>query len=395
MKSIKSFKVKNKRILVRVDFNIPLDKKGNITDNKKIEAVIPTLKYLIKNNAMIILMSHLGRPKGKIDEKLRMDKPAKRLSKLLKQPVYYIDDCMGNDVENFIDEMIPGEILVLENLRFYNEEKENNKRFAMSLSELADIYVNDAFAASHRAHASMEAITNYLPSAAGLLLKKEINSIKKIIKNPKKPFVAVMGGAKVSDKIELIKKLLKKVDKILIGGAMMFTFYKAQGIETGKSLVEKDKLNLAKDILKISKDKIMLPVDTLVASKIDKSAKKTKNIDIKNIPKNMYGVDIGKETINKYKDIISDAKTVVWNGPMGVFEIPKFAKGTKEIAKSIAGSKAVSLVGGGESAAAVDKLKLQKKFTHVSTAGGAFLEFLEGKRLPAIKALEKSQKRFK
>ncbi|MBD3355340.1 phosphoglycerate kinase [Candidatus Woesearchaeota archaeon] len=395
MKSIKSFKVKNKRVLVRVDFNVPLDKKGNITDDKKIKAVIPTLKHLIKNNAMIILMSHLGRPKGRIDEKLRMDKPAKKLSKLIKQPVYYVDDCMGNDVENFIDDMVPGEILVLENLRFYKEEKENNKRFAMSLSELADIYVNDAFAASHRAHASMEAITDYLPSAAGFLLKKEIDSIKKIITKPKKPFVAVMGGAKVSDKIELIKKLLKKVDKIMIGGAMMFTFYKAQGLETGKSLVEKDKLKLAKDILKRSKDKIILPVDTLVASKIDKSAKKTKNVDVKDIPKNMAGADIGKETIKKYKEIISGAKTIIWNGPMGVFEIPRFAKGTKEIAKNIADSKAVSLVGGGESAAAVDKLKLQKKFNHVSTAGGAFLEFLEGKKLPAIKALEKNQKRFK
>ncbi|MEE9525526.1 MAG: phosphoglycerate kinase [Candidatus Woesearchaeota archaeon] len=394
MRSIKSFKVKNKRVLVRVDFNVPLDKKGKITDDKRIKSALPTIQHLIKNKAMVILISHLGRPKGEIVPELRMDNVAQKLSDLLDQKVYYIDDCIGHDVEDFIDEMIPGEVVLLENLRFYSEEKQNDPSFSLGLAELADLYVNDAFGTCHRAHASVEGITRYIPAAAGFLLKDEIDKMNKILAKPKHPFIAIMGGVKVSDKINVINSLLKKVDAILIGGAMMFTFYKAMGIETGKSIVEKDKLKLASALLKKSKKKILLPTDTLAASRFDKQAK-TKTVDINSIPKNMLGVDIGPETIEIYKEIISKARTIIWNGPMGVFEIPKFAKGTNEIAKALAKSKATTLIGGGDSAAAIHKLKLEKKFTHVSTGGGASLEFLEGKTLPAIKALEENSKKFK
>ncbi|MBW2996153.1 phosphoglycerate kinase [Candidatus Woesearchaeota archaeon] len=396
MRSVKSFKVKNKRVLVRVDFNVPLDKKGKITDDKRIKAALPTIQYLIKNKAMVILISHLGRPDGEIVPELKMENVAQRLSDLLNQKVYYIDDCIGHDVEDFIDEMIPGEVVLLENVRFYEEEKANDPSFSLGLAELADLYVNDAFGTCHRAHASVEGITNYLPSAAGFLLKKEIDTMTKILRSPKHPFIAIMGGVKVSDKIEVINSLLKKVDALLIGGAMMFTFYKAMGIETSKSIVEKDKLKLAADLLKKQgpRKKIILPTDTLAASKFDRKAR-TKIVDINSIPKNMLGVDIGPETIAVYKEVIAEAKTIIWNGPLGVSEIPKFAKGTNEIAKALASSKATTLIGGGDSAAAIEKLKLEKKFTHVSTGGGASLEFLEGKPLPAITALELNKIKFK
>ncbi|MBR9692182.1 phosphoglycerate kinase [Candidatus Woesearchaeota archaeon] len=387
MRRLKSLKLKNKRVLVRVDFNVPLDKRGNITDDKRIKASLPTIRYILaKKPKQLILMSHLGRPKGKPNPKLKMNPVAKRLQKLLKKKVTKLDNC--------IDIKIPKDkIILLENLRFHKEEKKNNKVFAKKLASYADIYINDAFGTSHRAHASVEAITNYLPSAAGFLLQKEIEIMGKALKSPKKPFIAIMGGVKVSDKINAINNLLKKVDALLIGGAMMFTFYKASGIETGKSLVEKDKLKLAKSLLKKSKKKLMLPTDTLAASKFDKKAR-TKIVPINSIPKNMLGVDIGPETIAIYKEIISKAKTIIWNGPMGVFEIKKFAKGTDEIAKALAkNKKAVTIVGGGDTAAAIEKLKLEKKLTHVSTGGGASLEFLEGKKLPAIKALEQNYKK--
>lgn len=382
MKRLTNVNFKNKRVIVRVDFNVPIDKKGKITGNKRIKAALPTLKYILsKKPKQLILMSHLGRPGGKVLEKLRMDKVAKELQKLLKKKVTKLNDC--------VDVRIPDEkIILLENLRFYPEEKKNDRKFAKKLASYADVYVNDAFGTSHRAHASVEAITHYLPSVPGFLLEKEIEVMGNALKKPKRPFVAILGGVKVSDKIDVINNLLKKADAILIGGAMMFTFFKSTGTEVGKSKVENDKLVLARKLLKKSKGKIILPVDAIVANKIGKNAK-IKKVDVDKIPKNMIGVDIGPETILVYNEIITEAKTIIWNGPLGIFEIPKFSKGTKEIAKAISKNKGITIVGGGDSAAAIDKLKLEKRFTHVSTGGGASLEFLEGKKLPAIAALEK------
>jgi 3-phosphoglycerate kinase len=390
----KDFDIKDKRVLVRVDFNVPLDDKGNITDDKRIKAALPTIKYLIKNKAMVILMSHLGRPKGKIINNLKMDKIVHRLQKLLKKKVYKLDDCIGQDVEDFIDKMVTGEVVLLENLRFYKEEKDNDLEFAQSLSDLGDYYVNDAFGTCHRVHASVEGITKYMPSAAGFLVQKEIEVMGNALAKPKKPFVAIMGGVKVSDKINAINNLLKKVNYLLIGGAMMFTFLKSKGVNIGKSLVEDNKLGLAKSLLRKGKGKLILPIDTVAAAKIDKKAK-SRVVDVNEIPKDMIGVDIGPKTIKLYKEKIRKAKTIVWNGSLGVNEINKFAKGTNETAKAMAKSRAVTIVGGGDTAAAVDKLRLEKKLTHVSTGGGASLEFLEGKKLSAIAALEKNYRKFK
>jgi len=388
MKSLKSLNLKNKRVLIRVDFNVPL-KKNRIQDDKKIKAALPTIKSVLKQNPKkIILMSHLGRPKGRYNKDLSLKPIANKLEKLIKIKVEFLKEPLSQKVKDQI-ETSKNKIFVLENLRFYKEEKKNNKQFAKDLSKLADIYINDAFGTSHRSHASVEAVTKFLPSYPGLLLQKEIEIMSKALKKPKKPFIVILGGSKVSDKIGVIKNLLRKADVILIGGAMMFTFYKSLKKETGKSLVEKDKLKLAKKLLKTSKRKLILPIDTVITSKINNKAK-SKTVDIDNIPKNMIGVDIGPETIEIYKEIISKAKTIIWNGSLGINEIKKFAKGTNEIAKAIAkNKKAISIIGGGDTAAAVDKLKL--KFTHVSTGGGASLEFLEGKKLPAIKALEKSK----
>lgn len=376
-------------MIVRVDFNVPLDKEGNITDGKRIKESLPTIKFILKNKAkQLILMSHLGRPDGKVVESLRMGNVAKELEKLLKKPVKKLDNC--------IDIQIPDDkIIILENLRFHPEEEKNDEAFAKKLASIADIFVNDAFGTCHRAHASVEAITRFLPSAAGFLLQKEIEVMGKAMESPARPFIAILGGAKVSDKINVINNLLNKVDALLIGGAMMFTFYKSMGIEVGKSKVEDDKLSLAKELLEKSNNKIMLPTDTIVADKIDNEAI-TKKVKIKKIPADMIGLDIGPETIKIYKEIIAEAKTIIWNGPMGVFEIEKFAKGTKNIAKAMAKNReAVTIVGGGDSAAAIDKLRLGKKLTHVSTGGGASLEFLEGKTLPAIVALEENYKKRK
>jgi len=387
--SLTDLDLKGKRVIVRVDFNVPLDKEGNITDGKRIKESLPTIKFILKNKAkQLILMSHLGRPDGKVVESLRMGNVAKELEKLLKKPVKKLDNC--------IDIQIPDDkIIILENLRFHPEEEKNDEAFAKKLASIADIFVNDAFGTCHRAHASVEAITRFLPSAAGFLLQKEIEVMGKAMESPARPFIAILGGAKVSDKINVINNLLNKVDALLIGGAMMFTFYKSMGIEVGKSKVEDDKLSLAKELLEKSNNKIMLPTDTIVADKIDNEAI-TKKVKIKKIPADMIGLDIGPETIKIYKEIIAEAKTIIWNGPMGVFEIEKFAKGTKNIAKAMAKNReAVTIVGGGDSAAAIDKLRLGKKLTHVSTGGGASLEFLEGKTLPAIVALEENYKKRK
>ncbi len=388
--TLKDFKFSNKEVLVRVDFNVPIGKNGKIADDKRIRAALPTIKYLLKKKAMVILMSHLGRPKGKIDEKLRMDDAAKRLEKLLGKKVYKLDDCIGFDVENFVDNMVPGEVVVLENLRFYNEEKENDASFAKALASLAQVYVNDAFGTCHRKHASVDAVTRYLPSCAGFLVEKEIKDMGGTLAKPKRPFVAVMGGVKVSGKIEAINNLLKKVDKLLIGGAMMFTFLKAKGINVGKSIVEKDKVRLAKKLLR--NRKIILPVDTIVGNKFDKNAK-AKTVDIGNIKG--IGLDIGPKTVKLYNGILKKARTILWNGPMGRFEWKKFSKGTAAIAKTLAKSRAATIVGGGDSAEAVEQLKLGRKMTHVSTGGGASLEFFAGKKLPALAALENNYKNRK
>jgi 3-phosphoglycerate kinase len=388
--TLRDFKFANKEVLVRVDFNVPLDSRGNVADDKKIRAALPTIKYLLKKKAMVILMSHLGRPKGKVDEKLGMGKIAKRLEKLLKKKVYKLDDCIGHEVEDLIDEMVPGEVALLENLRFYSEEKKNEANFAESLANLAQVYVNDAFGTCHRSHASVDAITGYIPACAGLLVEKELKAMGKILSKPKKPFTAVLGGAKVSGKIEVIKSLLKKVDHLLIGGAMMFTFLKAKGYNVGKSIVEDGKLKLAKKLLKSKK--IVLPVDCIVGNKPSKDAK-AKAVSIDKIKG--AGLDIGPKTVKLFSGIIKKSKTVAWNGPVGKFEWKKFSKGTAGIAKAIAGSKAASVVGGGDSAAAVENLKLGKKITHVSTGGGASLEFIAGKKLPGLAALGKNRKRFR
>jgi len=390
--SLSDFKFKNKVVLVRVDFNVPLGKKGEIKNDKKLRASLPTIDYLIRKKARIVLMSHLGRPEGNIVQKLKMNIVARRLQKLLKRKVFKLDDCIGSKVENFVSTMAPEEVLLLENLRFYKEEKENDSGFAQSLAAFADFYINDAFAASHNAHASIISVPIYLPACAGLLLEKEISKLSLATLKPKKPFVAIIGGAKISSKLRVIKSLLRHVDYLLLGGAMIFTFYKAQGYEIGKSLLEPDFVAEAKKLLK--NKKLILPVDILAASKIDSKAK-TKLVSTNEIPKSWIGLDLGPKSIRLFQNKLKNAKTIVWNGPLGYFEISKFAKATNIIAKELAKSKAITIIGGGDSAAAIEKINLEKKMTHVSTGGGASLKFLEGESLPGIKALKDSQKKFK
>jgi 3-phosphoglycerate kinase len=369
---------------------VPLDKKGKIRDDKRIKAALPTIQYLIKKNAMVVLIAHLGRPNGKVDEKLRMDAVAERLEKLLKRRVFKLDDCIGHSVDNFIDGLFPGDVVLLENLRFYEGEKKNSALFAQGLAGPCQLYVNDAFGTCHRSHASVDAITRYLPGCAGLLVEAEIEKMGPVLKKPKKPFIAVMGGVKVSGKIDAINNLLKKVDKLLIGGAMMFTFLKAKGYDIDNSIVEEDRVNLAKSLLKSKK--IVLPVDCIVGKKFEKNTS-AKTVDIKKIEG--IGLDIGPKTVGLYESILKNAKTIVWNGPMGKFEWPKFAAGTSKIAMAIANSKATTIIGGGDSAEAVSNLNLEKKITHISTGGGASLDFFAGKKLPALVALEKNRKKFK
>lgn len=391
--TLKDLNVEGKRVLVRVDFNVPLDKETNeITDDKRIRETLPTINFLIKKNARIILCSHLGRPDGKIVDSLRMDKVAARLSRLLGKKVEKLDDCIGNQVKEEIDKMKNSDVIILENLRFYPQEEKNDKYFSKQLSDLADFYVNDAFGTCHRAHASTYGVADYLQSAAGFLVEKELVIMGKAMESADRPFIGILGGAKISDKINVIKNLLSKVDKLLIGGAMIFTFYKAQGKNIGASKLESDKIDLAKELLK--NDKIVLPLDIVIADKFEADAK-SEVVDADSIPDGWIGLDIGPETIKHYDSILKNAKTVIWSGPMGVFEFDKFADGTKEIAKFLSKSKAVTIVGGGDSAAAVEKFGYADKLTHVSTGGGASLEFFEGKKLPGIEALEKSYNRFR
>jgi 3-phosphoglycerate kinase len=378
-----------KRVLVRVPFDVPL-KDGSVADDTRIRETLPTIRFLLKKKAVVLLLSHLGRPGG-VDEGLRMLPVAQRLEALLKQPVLAQEDCVGADVEDTVSEMRSGEVVLLENVRFHSEEEQNSEAFARSLAELADFYVNDAFAVAHRSHASIVGIPDCIPGAAGLLMEKEIAMLGRALQ-PKKPFVVVLGGGKVSDKMGVIENLAKKADRVLIGGAMMFTFLKAQGYGVGKSRLEQDKVLLAKRLLAQHKDKIVLPLDTVAAESPD--AKAGKAVACDSIPAGMMGLDIGQKTVKLFAAELEKAKTVVWNGPLGMTGLPQFAKGTRAVANAIANLRATTIVGGGDSAAAVNKWKLADKFSHVSTGGGASLEFLEGKKLPGIAALELSAKKF-
>ncbi|MFA5104940.1 MAG: phosphoglycerate kinase [Candidatus Margulisiibacteriota bacterium] len=384
--------LKGKRVLVRVDFNVPRDKKtGEITDDRRIKEALPTIKYLIDKGSKVILVSHLGRPAG-VTEDLRLTKIGERLSALLGKSVLKLDDCIGEEVENAIAKMGDGDVTLLENVRFYQEEEGNDENFSKKLAALADVYVNDAFGTAHRAHASTEGVAHILPGVCGFLIQKELDIMGKALADPKKPFVAIIGGAKVSSKISVIKNLAQKVDVLVIGGGMIYTFLKSQGYEIGKSLVEVKFLDQAKLIwaeLKAMPDlKLIVPVDDVVTTDISNPDAPVKTVPSSQIPSDMMGVDIGPETIKLIKDAVKDAGTVVWNGPLGIFENPKFAKGTMEVAKALAQSKAVTIIGGGDSAAAAEKAGVADKITHISTGGGASLEFLEGKSLPGIAILQ-------
>jgi phosphoglycerate kinase len=385
-KTITDIDVKGKKVLVRVDFNVPM-KDGKVTDDTRIRAALPTIQYLLDQSAAVILASHLGRPKGGPDPVFSLKPVATYLANLLGKPVAFAEDCIGPLAEKAASVLKPGEVLVLENTRFHPEEEKNDPGMAKQLSVLADIFVNDAFGTAHRAHASTEGVAKFLPGVAGFLMEKEIQYLGQAIDNPKRPFVAILGGAKVSDKIGVIKNLLQKADSVLIGGGMANTFFKAQGYGMGDSLVEGEALETAKELLKIGGQKLHLPVDMVIADKFEDSAHK-KTMDVSEVPAGWRVLDIGPETVKAYSKIISDAGTVVWNGPMGVFEFPNFASGTFEIAKAIAVSKAISVIGGGDSVAAVAQAGVSDKITHISTGGGASLEMLEGLELPGLVALQ-------
>lgn len=391
--------LKGKRVFMRVDFNVPLDENRNITSDSRIKAALPSIKYVIEKGGKLILASHLGRPKGGPSKEFSLDVVAKRLSELLGKEVKFAPDCIGETVKKMVNELKEGEVLLLENVRFYKEEEKNDPEFAKKLAELAEIYINDAFGTAHRAHASTEGICKYMQKcAAGFLMQKELQFLGQILENPQRPFLAILGGAKVSDKIMVIENLLNKVDYLIIGGAMAYTFLKAQGKEVGDSLVEEDKINVAKEVLKKALDKnvaIYLPIDHIVAKKpavdVDfiEGLKNTesKEVLLDTIEKGWEGVDIGSKTIEKFTNVIKKSKTIFWNGPMGVFEVDKFANGTLAIGKALAESGVITVVGGGDSASALKKLKLTDKMTHVSTGGGASMEFVEGKVLPGVAAL--------
>ena len=389
-KSIKDIDIKNKKVLVRVDFNVPQDGKLNITDDTRIRAAVPTIKYAVDKGSRVILMSHLGRPKGGPEPKYSLKPAAERLSQLIGKPVAMAPDCVGSEVKKIVAAMKPGDIVLLENLRFHKEEEANDPDFSKELASLGDVYVNDAFGTAHRAHASTEGVTRYLPSVSGFLVQKEIEYFEKAVANPAKPYIAILGGAKVSDKIEVIKNLMNKVDALLIGGGMAYTFLKAQGVDIGNSKLEADKVGLASQILSEAqkkKVKILLPVDHVVADKVD-AGQNAKIIDGAAIPGGMLGLDIGPKTTAEFEKQLRGAKTIIWNGPLGVFEIDKFDKGSRAIARFISGLKATSIIGGGDTAAAVAKFGLANKMSHISTGGGASLEYLEGKTLPGIAALQ-------
>lgn len=389
-KTVRDLDVAGKKVLVRVDFNVPLNDKGEITDDTRITASLPTIQYLLEQKAAVILMAHLGRPKGQVKPELSLAPVAKHLGKLLGKKILFAPDCVGEAAQAAASKLKPGHILLLENLRFHKEEEKNDMEFAEKLASLADLYVNDGFGVSHRAHASVEGVTHFLPAAAGFLLEKEIQYVGQAVTNPLHPFVAIIGGAKVSDKIGVISNLLDKVDTLLIGGGMANTFLAAQGYKMGKSLVEEDKLDLAKELLaKAKKNKVnmLLPTDLVMAAAFAPDAEHVTE-KVENLNQAYMALDIGAETSKAYAEALADAKMIVWNGPMGVFEMDAFCKGTEAVAKAVAKSRATSIVGGGDSVAAIEKLGLAKRITHISTGGGASLEYLEGKVLPGVAALD-------
>ena len=388
-KTVKDIDLKGKKVFVRCDFNVPMDENKNITDNRRIVAALPTIKYLLEQNCKVILCSHLGRPKGEVKEEFSLKPVAKELSKLLGQEVIMANDVIGKDAETKAANLKNGEVMLLENVRFHREETDNDPEFAKKLASLAEVYVNDAFGTAHRAHASTVGITKYLPAVSGFLIEKELKFLGNTLENPERPFVAILGGAKVSDKIGVIDSLLEKVDTLMIGGGMAYTFFKAQGYGVGNSLCEPDKCDLALELMKKAKQKgvkMMLPVDTKIGKEF-KPDTESKIVGWKEIPDEWEGFDIGPETIKMFKDELQHAKTVIWNGPLGLFEFDQFAIGTNEIAKTLAEIDATTIIGGGDSAAAAQKAGLADKITHISTGRGASLEFLEGKKLPGIEAL--------
>jgi phosphoglycerate kinase len=388
-KTIKDIDLSGKRVFCRVDFNVPLQE-GNVTDDTRIRAALPTIQYLMDQGAKVILASHLGRPKGKVVEELRLTPVAKRLSELLKKDIRKSNEAYGDIAKSDVDKLANGDVLLLENVRFYPGEEKNDPELAKAFANLADVYVNDAFGAAHRAHASTEGIAKFLPAVAGFLLEKELEVLGKALSNPERPFTAIIGGAKVKDKIGVIDNLLEKVDNLIIGGGLAYTFVKAEGHEVGKSLLEKDKIELAKSFMEKAKQKnvnFYMPVDVVVADDFSDTANK-KIVPIEEIPSDWEALDIGPKTIELYKEVIQKSKLVIWNGPMGVFELESFANGTKGVAQALAEAEnTYSVIGGGDSAAAVEKFHLAEKMDHISTGGGASLEFMEGKTLPGVAAL--------
>jgi len=389
-KTVRDVDLRGKRVLSRVDFNVPM-KEGRITDDTRIRESLPTIQYILKQEgARLILMSHLGRPKGKPAPEFSLKPAADRLSELLGRPVRMAPDCVGAVVEKLVGELGAGEVLLLENVRFHQEEEANDPNFAVQLARLGDVYVNDAFGSAHRAHASTEGVARVIPGVAGFLMEKEIRFIGGVLENPEKPFVAIIGGAKVSTKIAVLESLLERVSSLIIGGGMAYTFLKAQGLEIGKSLVEDQFLETAAEVMSHAREKgvaLLLPVDHEVGAEFSEKAR-AEYVDSASIPGDRIGMDVGRKTLELYKAVIAEARTIVWNGPLGVFEFPAFAKGTLEVAKAVAANRGTTVVGGGDSVAAVKQFGLEDKISHVSTGGGASLEFLEGKELPGIVALE-------
>ena len=388
-KTVRDIDVKGKRVLVRCDFNVPQEENGNITDNRRIVSALDTIKYLLDNNAKIILCSHLGRPKGEFKKEFSLAPIAAELSRLLGKEVKLAKDVIGESAQELVNNMKDGDIVLLENVRFHREETDNDPEFAKKLASFADVYVNDAFGTAHRAHASTAGVAAYLPAVSGFLIEKELDFMGEKLNNPERPFMAILGGRKVSDKIGVIESLLEKVDTLMIGGAMAYTFFKSMGYNVGNSICELDKLDLAKELMEKAKQKgvkFMLPVDTKIGKEF-KPDTESKVVKYNEIPDGWEGFDIGDETIKLYVEELSKAKTVVWNGPVGLFEFDQFAIGTNSLAKALANLDAVTIIGGGDSAAAIEKLGISDKFSHISTGGGASLEFLEGEKLPGIECL--------
>lgn len=389
-KSVRDVEVKGKRIFCRVDFNVPMER-TRITDDTRIRAALPTIQYLVSQGAKVILASHLGRPKGQVVEEMRLTPVAVRLSELLGQPVQKLNEAVGAEVDAAVASLAEGEVLLLENVRFYSGEEKNDADLAKSFASLADLFVNDAFGAAHRAHASTAGIAEYIPAVAGLLMQKELDALGQALSNPKRPFTAIIGGAKVKDKIGVIENLLGKVDNLIVGGGLANTFISAQGNEIGKSLLEKDKIDLAKQFIQQAEEKgirLLVPVDVVVANEFSADPAHVATVVTDQIPADMMALDIGEKTVQLFSDVIKSSALVIWNGPMGVFELDRFAKGTNAVAKALAESEAYSIVGGGDSAAAIEKAGLASEVDHISTGGGASLEFLEGKELPGVTVLQ-------